>query len=353
MLTTQNVLMCTFVFDPRVQPEVKWKLSNAETYSKMRLKLVPNYNYDPHSEASALRDNMGMPQIVSTWVFFLKVQSCTHHVAIFLWLSGAESPRGSEPLPLAVAKEAKVSDMEDDQLGEEDLLFWDKTWVLQSYCRLLQQVSVLKNVKYRHPLKLYFFFNACRAEGEDESQKEKLVLSEDCELITIVAVVPGRLEVTTHHLYFYDSSSEKEETEEGEKSLPLWKQPQNTLLGLIILQSVQAEVTYKCPPPPGIGFDFKRPLSQLREVHLRRYNLRRSALELFFIDQAHYFINFKKKVTPDLNWTAQEAAAIIETKELLLFSFSEVCAFEVMKLRLLCSLRFSISHPSGTKQSLF
>uniref|UniRef100_A0A4W6DRB4 Neurobeachin-like protein 2 n=1 Tax=Lates calcarifer TaxID=8187 RepID=A0A4W6DRB4_LATCA len=175
--------------------DVKWKLSNAETYSKMRLKLVPNYNYDPHSEASALRDNMGM------------------------------SPRSSEPLPLAVAKEAKVSDMEDDQLGEEDLVFLDN-----------------------------------KVEGEDESQKEKLVLSEDCELITIVAVVPGRLEVTTHHLYFYDGSSEKEETEEG------------------------------------IGFDFKRPLSQLREVHLRRYNLRRSALELFFIDQAHYFINFRKKV---------------------------------------------------------
>ncbi|XP_029359422.1 neurobeachin-like protein 2 isoform X2 [Echeneis naucrates] len=180
----------------RVQPAVKWKLSNAETYSKMRLKLVPNYNYDPHSEASALRDNMG-----------------------------TESPRSSEPLPLAVAKEAKVSDMEDDQLGEEDLIFLDN-----------------------------------KVEGEDESQKEKLVLSEDCELITIVAVVPGRLEVTTHHIYFYDGSSEKEETEEG------------------------------------IGFDFKRPLTQLREVHLRRYNLRRSALELFFIDQAHYFINFRKKV---------------------------------------------------------
>ncbi|KAF3691862.1 Neurobeachin-like protein 2 [Channa argus] len=180
----------------KVQPEVKWKLSGAETYSKMRLKLVPNYNCDSHTEASALRDNMG-----------------------------ADSPHSSEPLPLAVAKEAKVSDMKDDQLGEEDLVFLDN-----------------------------------EVEGEDESQKEKLVLSEDCELITIVAVVPGRLEVTTHHLYFYDGSSEKEETEEG------------------------------------IGFDFKRPLSQLREVHLRRYNLRRSALELFFIDQAHYFINFRKKV---------------------------------------------------------
>ncbi|CAL8247132.1 unnamed protein product [Lota lota] len=178
----------------KVQPEVKWKLSSAETYSKMRLKLVPNYNHDTHSEASALRDNMG-----------------------------ADSPHGSDLLTLAVAKEVKVSDMEDDQLGDEDVIFWDN-------------------------------------KEEEESEKEKLVLSEDCELITITAVVPGRLEVTTHHLYFYDSSSEKEETEDG------------------------------------IGFDFRRPLSQLREVHLRRYNLRRSALELFFIDQAHYFINFRKKV---------------------------------------------------------
>lgn len=55
-------------------------------------------------------------------------------------------------------------------------------------------------------------------EAEDESQKEKLILSEECELITIIAVVPGRLEVTTHHLYFYDGSCEKEETEEGKWS---------------------------------------------------------------------------------------------------------------------------------------
>lgn len=45
--------------------------------------------------------------------------------------SGADSPRSSEPLPLAVAKEAKVSDMEDDQLGEEDVVFLDDTWVLR------------------------------------------------------------------------------------------------------------------------------------------------------------------------------------------------------------------------------
>lgn len=57
-----NHIRLTFVclmLDVRVQPEVKWKLSSAETYSKMRLKLVPNNDYHPQSEASAQRDNMG------------------------------------------------------------------------------------------------------------------------------------------------------------------------------------------------------------------------------------------------------------------------------------------------------
>ncbi|NXO23623.1 NBEL2 protein, partial [Cisticola juncidis] len=181
----------------RNPPEVRWKLSSAETYSRMRLKLVPNLNFDQHLEASALRDNLGADHL--------------------------QNP--AEPLPLAMAKEAKVSELEDDQLAEEDL-------------------PVLDN----------------QAEPKEQNQREKLVVSEDCELITTVAVVPGRLEVTTQHVYFYDGSSEKEETEGG------------------------------------IGYDFKRPLSHLREVHLRRYNLRRSALELFFIDQANYFLNFRKKV---------------------------------------------------------
>ncbi|NWU50521.1 NBEL2 protein, partial [Dromas ardeola] len=195
--------LCRLLTSPRSAwadrnpPEVRWKLSSAETYSRMRLKLVPNLNFDQHLEASALRDNLGADHL--------------------------HNP--TESLPLTMAKEAKVSELEDDQLAEEDL-------------------PVLDN----------------QAEPKEQNQREKLVVSEDCELITTVAVVAGRLEVTTQHVYFYDGSSEKEETEGG------------------------------------IGYDFKRPLSHLREVHLRRYNLRRSALELFFIDQANYFLNFKKKV---------------------------------------------------------
>lgn len=43
----------------RDPPVPHWKLSSAETYSRMRLKLVPNHHFNPHLEASALRDNLG------------------------------------------------------------------------------------------------------------------------------------------------------------------------------------------------------------------------------------------------------------------------------------------------------
>ncbi|KAM4698293.1 neurobeachin-like protein 1 [Rhinophrynus dorsalis] len=171
-----------------------WKLSNVENFSRMRLKLVQNNNFDPHLEASALRDNLGVQQM---------------------------EPSDESQL-LEAARQAKVSNLGDDrlELPEED-----------------NTVNI--------------------NEKEEQSQKEKLVLSEDCELITVMDVIAGRLEVTTQHIYFYDGSTEKEE---------------------------------------GVGFDFKWLLSHIREIHLRRYNLRRSALEIFLIDQTNYFLNFKKEV---------------------------------------------------------
>uniref|UniRef100_A0A8D2Q530 Neurobeachin-like protein 2 n=1 Tax=Varanus komodoensis TaxID=61221 RepID=A0A8D2Q530_VARKO len=179
----------------RQQNLIHWKLSHVENYSRMRLKLVQNYNFNSHQEASALRDNLGVQQ----------------------------APPSSEALLLEAVKQVKVSDVEDDvlELPEEEPAA-----------------------------------GANMDEKEEQSQKEKLVLSEDCELITIMNIIPGRLELTTQHIYFYDGSLEKEE---------------------------------------GIGFDFKWALSQIREIHLRRYNLRRSALEIFFIDQTNYFLNFKKE----------------------------------------------------------
>ncbi|XP_077472025.1 neurobeachin-like protein 1 isoform X2 [Stigmatopora argus] len=178
------------------QPKtMHWKLSNAENFSRMRLKLIPNYNFDPYREASALRDNLGVPQQ------FINPES----------------------LLLKAVKQVKVTNLDDDilELPEDDLAAADN-----------------------------------QMEEEEAAQKEKCILWEDCHLVTVIDVVFGRLELTTQHIYFYDSSQEKDE---------------------------------------GLGHDFKWPLSQIREVHLRRYNLRRSALEIFLIDQTNYFLNFKKE----------------------------------------------------------
>ncbi|XP_038194419.1 neurobeachin-like protein 1 isoform X2 [Arvicola amphibius] len=180
----------------RKQNRIHWKLANVENYSRMRLKLVPNYNFNNHEDASALRDNLGVQHLQPS----------------------------SDSLLLEVVKQVKLSDVEEDKLEllEEDMV---------------ARVNI--------------------DEKEEQDQKEKLVLTEDCELITVINIIPGRLEITTQHIYFHDNSIEKED---------------------------------------GIGFDFKWPHSQIREIHLRRYNLRRSALEIFHIDQSNYFLNFKKEV---------------------------------------------------------
>ena len=59
---------------------------------------------------------------------------------------------------------------------------------------------------------LMFFCAFCYSVAEDETKtREKLILSEDCELVTLMAVIRGRLEVTTTHIYFFDYSSNAEE----------------------------------------------------------------------------------------------------------------------------------------------
>ncbi|XP_066264160.1 neurobeachin-like protein 1 isoform X5 [Branchiostoma lanceolatum] len=167
-----------------------WKLCPLENFSRMRPKLMPNYNFNSHTEASMLRDNQGL----------------------------SVSTPGKDPL-LAVTKEALVQIMEEDKLGDED---WNE---------------LSTNI----------------TQPSEASQKEKQKLQAECSLVTIMNVLEGRLEITNSHVYFYDCSPNKEE---------------------------------------GLGQDFKWSVSQLREVHMRRYNLRRSAIELFLVDQTNYFLNF-------------------------------------------------------------
>lgn len=75
--------------------------------------------------------------------------------------------------------------------------------------------------------------------------------------MTIMEVIKGRLDVTANHIYFFDCTPLRED-------------------GGIV--------------------DLKWSLDEIKEIHFRRHNLRRSALEFFLVDQTNYFINFQKKV---------------------------------------------------------
>lgn len=97
-----------------------------------------------------------------------------------------------------------------------------------------------------------------RKEELDEG-KQKVTTSEECELVTLKSVVKGRLEISRGWIGFSDYG-----------------------IG--------------CENADRERADFKFALSQLQEVHLRRYNLRRSALEFFLTDHTNYFLNFTTKV---------------------------------------------------------
>lgn len=60
-------------------------------------------------------------------LFVISMFICWSSQLFFFFSAGADSPRSStEPIPLAVAKEAKVSDMEDDKLEDEDFVFLEE-----------------------------------------------------------------------------------------------------------------------------------------------------------------------------------------------------------------------------------
>jgi hypothetical protein len=52
-----------------------------------------------------------------------------------------------------------------------------------------------------------------RHEGPETPGKEKLLIQQECELVTLMTVVRGRLDLTTSHFYFCDLSPVKEDVE--------------------------------------------------------------------------------------------------------------------------------------------
>lgn len=219
--------------------EDHWRISSNENFMRMRLKLLPNLRFDPHLAASRLRDNAEPPPTTKS--------------------SGRrgrpEDGVGEDPMELganinrdalsAAAAAARVT--EEDGLTEEDL----------------------KNIAIEQ-------METLASQGVPAAAADRLLFSVECELVTFMSVVKGRMELTTKYVYFFDSSpwclqgtSAAEQGRDG------------------VVDDGDVPAT-GCPD----RHDFRWSLPQLREMHLRRFNLRRTGIEFFLLDQTSYFLNF-------------------------------------------------------------
>ena len=136
-----------------------WILASNENFERMRMKLIPNAAYDPHLEASAQRDNVKI---------------------------SAKNVVENSLLKLNLSKEAvrNAEKMIEDSLTEEDLKFI-----------AMEQMETAQETH------------------ESEKIGERLILTEDCQRVTYMSVVKGKIEVTTSYVYFFDGSPYRENTE--------------------------------------------------------------------------------------------------------------------------------------------
>uniref|UniRef100_A0A182T0Y0 BEACH domain-containing protein n=1 Tax=Anopheles maculatus TaxID=74869 RepID=A0A182T0Y0_9DIPT len=189
---TFNIQFYLAFLQYRNREDEYWRLSHHENVARMRLKLEPDLYHDPHTAAANLRDN-------------------TTSTSQSRRLS---SEFGSTFAPAAIGEEN----------ADEEML------LLEEEMR-----------------------NSMEPQVPETSGKDKIVISQECELITLMTRVKGRFDLTTGQIMFTEIASLKDD---------------------------------------GQRHDFKFPIGQLRELHLRKFNLRRSALEMFLIDQTSYFLNF-------------------------------------------------------------
>ncbi|CAG8498804.1 10181_t:CDS:10 [Paraglomus occultum] len=211
--------------------EIHWKLDRRENYARMRRKLTINYDYDPHSEASAKRDKT--PIAISP--------NRTKNINIHKLRKSVDFFKSNSPLP-AVDPWAYAWSANEPLIHEADT--WeegeDEEWNLIAGDEVVETVDLSAN---------------------------KIIFSTECNLIVVLSSIKGKIELTASSLSFFVDRQ------------ALLQEINNIEHGSLIVDSE-------------ILRDKKWMISDIREIHLRKYMLRRSAIELFLTDQTNYFFNF-------------------------------------------------------------
>ena len=320
--------------------ELYWMLSNHETRERMRCKLVENLQFDSHLEASRLRDYSGYTNYEAVVEVANDVADSGTHLEEkkkFLDESGLmESENLTNKLKINI--EAINTELNEDTIADEEFqnqqqqlqnnqsdtnrseMKGEDTKSLPEPSTTTSEISSIKsnNAKTSSNVNLSeTHSNANLIKNPQQEyyeaflqleEKEKLIIRSECELITVTRVIKGRFELTNKYIYFFDTYSSfyfENQSSFNDSNLENAPYVNGANASLTNGHSIN-QTSFSANPNYNIGFschdfdilnDFKISLTQLKEVQLRRYNLRRSALEFFVINGSNFFINFNKNVS--------------------------------------------------------
>ncbi|KAJ3215649.1 Neurobeachin-like protein 1 [Dinochytrium kinnereticum] len=265
-LTEERAIWAPPKFDLSKQ---KWKLDRAENFLRMRPRLTQNYEFDDHRDAAARRDKVHVPGIdlnLTTMQSSPRIErAMMAHTAAAALASAAADRRKAQVEKLRMHFESGstndlMREVSEGSLGsrvtEEDL---EDEWnvVADDDHGGQSTSSSLSNLV------------TIGASGEDA---ERFICGADCELILLMTAVKGRLELFNTHLSFRaDLRRTAADLNEADQRI----------LALL----AESEVLIR---------ERRWTINNLREVYLRRYMLRNSALEFFFVDRTNHLFNFKQ-----------------------------------------------------------
>ena len=152
--------VCMYVCVYRRHEKYLWKLDRTENFTRMRMRLARNYNFTRHEDASKLRDT---------------------------GLTSAQTPskdKAAAELLAKVTKRPSIASLEEEEV-------------------LLEQIwSDANSPAVRE--------GAGLEEGPgSEDREKKLIKGEKCHLIMLMDNIPGKLEITSKHLYFLSDQTDK------------------------------------------------------------------------------------------------------------------------------------------------
>ncbi|KAJ3031276.1 UNVERIFIED_CONTAM: Neurobeachin-like protein 2 [Siphonaria sp. JEL0065] len=224
---------------------LKWKLDRTENSMRMHTRLIPNFEFDDHKESAMRRDrshgskeNLNTAEPESFDNSLSNLTSAERKKAkIDKLKSHYKSGASNDELRLVTNSMGALNVTEED-LVEED---WD---LINNEEMSISAINV---------------------------DSENFLFSCECEMILLMTAVKGRIELTSSNVTFF--------ADIRATAANLSEADQKTLVLL-----AESEVLLR---------ERRWPIAKLKEAYFRRYKLRNSALEFFFVDGANCFFNFK------------------------------------------------------------